>query len=239
MSQSPLHLQVYLNLYKVCFHFLFHLQSLLEEVDSNHIPESAKDAVVNCILERTDKWMSRFYSLLQEDSITSLSFSLSVPLSLKESIILSLSYTLFSCTLPSLYSFPDASDPERSFLSLLLQLSLHHPHTSLRCYILSLLSRLLELGSFPVHPLFHSAVRLVYASLLQLCDAAMRGDFAEQELFEVVRAVTTLGGVLFSFSSSARGEVGDGPFRTAQPPAPPIPLLRHLAAVARPRVADV
>ena len=68
MAQSPLHLQVYLNLYKVPLRIFFHPQSLLEEVDSNHIPESAKDAVVNCVLERTDKWMSRFYTLLQEDS---------------------------------------------------------------------------------------------------------------------------------------------------------------------------
>lgn len=68
MAQSPLHLQVYLNLYKVPLRIFSHPQSLLEEVDSNHIPESAKDAVVNCVLERMDKWMSRFYTLLQEDS---------------------------------------------------------------------------------------------------------------------------------------------------------------------------
>ena len=229
MSQSPVHLQVYLNLYKVASLLFPHTQSLLEEVDSNHIPESAKDSVVSCVLERSDKWMSRFYALLQEDSCDDIFASLAVPLPLKESIIVTLSYTLFSCTLPSLYSFPADSPPERSFLSLLLSLSLQHPHSSLRCRILSLLSHLLELGSFPVHPLFHAATHLVYVSLQQLCDAAMRGDFAEQELFEVVRAVTTLGSFSSPLSPSARGEVDHGPRGPPQPPAAAFPLLRHLS----------
>ena len=122
-----------------------------------------------------------------------------------------LSYTLFSFSLSSLYSFPSSDHPEHSLLSLLLSLAQQHPHSDLRCRILALLSHLLELGGFPVRPSFHSAARLIYASLQQQCDAAMRGDFDEMELFEVVRLATTLGGFLSSLSPSARGAVAAGP----------------------------
>lgn len=125
--------------------------------------------------------------------------------------MVTLSYTLFSCSLSSLYSFPSSDHPEHSLLSLLLSLAQQHPHSDLRCRILSLLSHLLELGGFPVRPSFHSAARLIYASLQQQCDAAMRGDFDEMELFEVVRLATTLGGFLSSLSPSARGTVAAGP----------------------------
>ena len=130
--------------------------------------------------------------LLQKDSWSLVQISFIVPLELKESIIDILSYTLFTSSIPSLYSFPSHEKPDSSFLSLLLQLALQHPHTTLRNTILSLLTNLLELGSYPVHPLLTPAVKLMYPSLTSLMAEGMKNKMTKDELYETIRVTTTL-----------------------------------------------
>lgn len=130
--------------------------------------------------------------LLQKDSWSFIYISYIVPLELKESIVEILSYTLFTSSIPLLYSFPSQDKPDSSFLSLLLQLALQHPHTTLRNTILSLLANLLELGSYPVHPLLSPAVKLMYPSLTSLMAEGMKNEMTEEELCEVIRVTTTV-----------------------------------------------
>ena len=77
-----------------------------------------------------------------------------------------------------------------------MQLALQHPHTSLRTRVLSLLTSLLELGSYPVHPLLNPAVKLMYPSLMSLMAEGMKGEMDGDELYEIVQVTTTLSKVL-------------------------------------------
>ena len=82
--------------------------------------------------------------------------------------------------------------PQSNFLSLLLQLSLFNPHTLLRQHILTLLTRLLELGSYPVHRLFSPSVNLIYGMMMHLCGELLRGELNEEETLSLVHLLTTM-----------------------------------------------
>lgn len=165
---------------------------MLEEVDSNHIPESVKDMVVKVLISRKEVWEPLFYTLLQNDSDSSNLSSSLVPLSYKEQIIQCLTFSLFCCSLPDLYSFPSESHPESCFLSLLLQLALSNPHSLLRHSILTLLMRLFELGSYPVHRLFDACVKLVYEMVMTLCGAMLRNELDAEEMLSLIHLLTTM-----------------------------------------------
>lgn len=107
-----------------------------------------------------------------------------------------MSYTRFITNLILLYSYPSSDKPESSFLSLLLELSLHHPHTSLRNTILSILSTLIVLREYPTPSRFSHAIKHVYSSLTSLMAEAMKNEMDEDELYLTVQVVTTLSTII-------------------------------------------
>ena len=68
IPNSPGHMRVYLNIYRVNVLSVIDMQCLLEEVDSNHIPESVKDIVVKVLVSHKEAWERLIYTLLQNDS---------------------------------------------------------------------------------------------------------------------------------------------------------------------------
>ena len=68
IPNSPGHMRVYLNIYRVIVLSVVDMQCLLEEVDSNHIPESVKDIVVKVLVSHKEAWERLIYTLLQNDS---------------------------------------------------------------------------------------------------------------------------------------------------------------------------
>lgn len=124
-----------------------------------------------------------------------ISISFLVNIEYKESLINAMLYTTFTYSIPDLYMFPDENTPNLSFLALLMKLLLSYPHTTFRTQIITLLTKLYSLGSYPVHRLLPASVDLIYPMLMQLCRECLQedGDGAGDEVNSVVQLMTTLG----------------------------------------------